>query len=166
LTYALNSKQADLKPLKPLKDLKPIKYPGDTDARCTQFVCRNCGNILGKADPNQDKVVNMKCPKCGYDNSNPATDLTKFTPEPKGKQYNPYSIKNPVFIPQNTPLMSFNYNKIKEAKKNKIKTKDVYVSDEIKQLPDLEEIIQRKNKKNVDNFIDVTDTCNDLAIDG
>jgi len=146
-----------------------MKLPGDVESRCTQYTCKSCGNILGKADPNSEKVVNMTCSKCGFVNSDPATELTNFTPDKPGKKYNPYSTNNPAFLPKNTPVASFNLNRKMAEKKDKkdVRVKDTFISEEIKQCPDLSEIAnKRKGREYVDRDLEVMKSCEDLMIDG
>jgi len=158
--------------IKPLKPLQPMKLPGDVESRCTQYTCKSCGNILGKADPNSEKVVNMTCSKCGFVNTDPATELTNFTPDKPGKQYNPNSTNNNLYLPKGRPVAAFNLKRIVEAKKDKedkkeVRVKDTFMSEEIKQCPDLSEVTnKRKGNEYVDKDLEVMKSCEDLMIDG
>lgn len=109
-----------------------------------EIACPQCG-----AELSQEKLM---CPNCGV--RGVEIGLTNFRPDDKGKQYNPFSTNKPQFIQKNRPLQAS-----KSDKKKRVK--NVFVSEEMKQCPCV-----NKRKKNVDNTLDITKSCEDLAIDG
>lgn len=160
--------------LKPLPPLKPLKFPGDLDPSRQKIVCRFCGSTLTSPDSKNDAVAPTICPNCGQENAATIIGINEHKPDDKGKQYNPFSINNPMFAPKGLPMVSFNRKKILESqlttrkRDRKMKrVRDTFLSKEIKQCPDLSEINSRRKKnKVVDNLEDITKSCEDLAIDG
>ena len=116
---------------------------------------------MASPDSKTDKPASTTCPNCGQDDSGVIMGLYRHQRDEKGKQYNPLSVNNPMFIPKNTPLAAFDKNKIIIAKKTKrIRVKDEFVSEEIKQC---------LNKRKLNEIIDKEDvirSCVDLVIDG
>jgi predicted RNA-binding Zn-ribbon protein involved in translation (DUF1610 family) len=143
-----------LKPLK-LKPLKPLLFPGDLKPSKQKITCQFCGSEMPSPDPDKDEAVSTICPNCGKKNSGIIEGFHKHIRDEKGKQFNPFSVKNPVLIPKNT-LAASNF---KKNKKNP-KIKEIYRTNEIKQCPN----INNKNKK--DDYNDITKSCLNLEIDG
>ena len=135
-------------------------------------MCQFCGSTMASPDPLSGRVASSVCPNCGKSNTGQIIGINDRKPDDKGKQYNPFSTNQPLFFNKHNPIAAKNKNNIKNAKKEKKdddvpKAKDVFVSEEIKQCPDL---IELKNKRNKDIYVDkdmeVTKSCEDLAIDG
>jgi len=110
--------------------------------------------------PLQDKGASDVCPNCGQANSGVIVGLNKRKRDEKGKQYNPFSVREPMYAPKDQRVAS----KVIEAKKEKPRVSKNYISEEIKQCPNLNE---GKRKKKVDyTEEDIMKSCLDLAIDG
>jgi len=112
--------------------------------------------------------------------------LNDTKPAPKGKQFNPFSITNPIYAPRGGKLNSSKQIIVKSdvtPDAGEDETEDEgpgvsgkYVSEEFEQCMDIEELKSLLNPKQVDNINnrdnnivdlnDVAQTCEDLAIDG
>lgn len=76
------------------------------------MVCEFCGSTLASPDANKDSVVSSTCPNCGKFNAAIITDLYKHKVDDKGKQYNPFSVQNPAYIPKGMPVTASYNNKL------------------------------------------------------
>lgn len=146
---------------KDLKPLKPLKYPGDPDPSKQKIICQFCGSTMASPDAQSDKPASTICPNCNQSNTGKITGLYNHQRDEKGKQFNPYSIHNPMLIQKDRALNAATNTDVLIAKKKKpIKVKDEFVSEEIKQC-----LNKRKSNEIIDKE-DVMRSCVDLAIDG
>ncbi len=111
-------------------------------------MCPRCGAELS--------AEKRMCPNCKVEGK--VIGIQDFKPDEKGRQYNPFGNNTPMFIPKGKNIAA------KSDKKKKMKVKDVFVSEEIKQCPRTKR--KRKKRDFVDNTLDITKSCEDLAIDG
>lgn len=122
---------------------------------------------MGKVDPLNNKAASGTCPNCGADNSYVDQELTGYMPDKPGPQYNPYSTNQPMYLPRNKAADSFNLKDKKKDELNDFRKDKNFVSEEIKQCPNLEVKRKRNKRRFVElNREDVTKSCEDLAIDG
>jgi len=115
-----------------------------------EVVCPQCG-----AELSPEKRI---CPNCNIEGKVVGTQ--DFKPDEKGKQYNPFSNNIPMYIQKGRNIAA---SKSAKKKKKIPKVKNVFISEEIKSCPDFN---KRKKKKYVDNNLDITKSCEDLALDG
>ena len=128
---------------------------------------------MSSPDSLSDSPASTTCFNCNTTNAGIILGINDRKPDDKGKQYNPFSTNIPKFIPKNVSL-AFNLKKrIVESKKNKkdkFRVKDVYVSEEVKQCTDPNEMknITREKEKIVDDYDEeeIGVSCRSLAIDG
>ena len=106
------------------------------------------------------------CPNCNV--AGIAVDLNKPCRDKPGKQYNPFSTDintNPTYVqPGQRLAQSVKKEKRKKNELPKIpNVKNVFVSDDIKQCPD---VAKERKKSLIVDKIDVIKSCDDLEIDG
>jgi len=123
-------------------------------------------------NPNKDEPGETTCQNCHKMNANKITGTERHQADPKGKQYNLFSLQHLQFAPKNMPLAAYNKQKIieggkkKKKKKEEPKARSTFMSEEIKQCPDVFSPMKRKKRRFVDNSDEVMKSCLDLAIDG
>lgn len=177
-----NSKKKIISQIKDMDGIKPFKFPGDPDPTDPETTCVFCGSQVSSTE--------TICPNCGRTDFNVGKPCER-KPDDKGKQFNPYSIPTGVMVQKNIPLPKSaqmmpdlgSGSPIggmtpppppKKLKRHKDRAdidegtaKDTHVSDEISQCTDPFE----KNRKNDDSnrrneIMEITKSCDDLAIDG
>ncbi|KKM16920.1 hypothetical protein LCGC14_1680970 [marine sediment metagenome] len=123
-------------------------------------------------NPDKDEPGETTCQNCNKMNAAKVTGTERHQVDPKGKQYNPFNLQHLQFAPKNMPL-AYNQKRVLESQikkkrkdKDKERARDTFMSEEIKQCPDVFEIEKRKKKRFVDNNDEVMKSCLDLAIDG
>lgn len=109
-------------------------------------------------NPEKDEITDNVCPNCGAINSGVNVGFNDNHPSEKGKQYNPFSNKDDMYVNQNINLNSSSKYNYKLSKKKK---EDVY-KEEFYQCIDPKE---NNNLKNDDNIDEIEKSCIDLAID-
>ena len=162
--------------------MRPVETPFDKKERAPKgskwlepkititpkVICTICGSDLPSEIP-----LDGKCPNCGADYAINSVQqgIHDNTPAPKGKQHNPYSVKNPAIVNTGKPLVaesllydsknnSFIQIHASKDKKKKTEDEELFKSEEFKQFagPSDEYMIN-------DDNLDIEQTVSDLAID-
>jgi hypothetical protein len=137
-----------------------------------------CGSQLPASPPSSGK-----CPNCNCDYSQCATrqGMQQNRPDPRGKQYNPFSMDNPMAIPHNQALASEDVLYDSHSKKIIVLSKTKTQKEIQKELEEQEEIFEDEktfkseefkqlsdpfDKRNTNSDNDIEQTCDDLEILG
>lgn len=146
-----------------IKPLKELNFPDEPSPKKPKIICKMCGGQMKSPDSEKDEVTDNICPSCGAVNSGVDVGFNDNGPSEKGKQYNPFSNKDDMYVNQNDNLNSsskYNYKLSKKKKEDNYK-EDVY-KEEFYQCIDPEE---NNNLKNDDDIDEIEKSCIDLAID-